>query len=512
MIWIALHVLIYAIVTFDGFYASRLVTSKQKKESNFRKLPMLNTVKPVRHAESLDRDEIRSAVRQKLREVFASQYPDENFCLRAYDIENWPQGIDSHVSRPWTKKDMLKINERIPYIRFVPSKTVIKAEYPIKALRHSLRKMKCLTNAILREDYYKDEMMEVISDRFKLETGQPSPTKIDWRLLDKSQIPKKYNSVPLNSATVSNKLVYKNPEIIDNIHFYPPTRTNDNDTDVIETDDSDGDDTVDTEDNDFKDGVDEADDDDNASSTCLQGLDDVSNVDEFDIDDALAIFDKCPDTGIVSCENNTLGENINMGLESTDFVPSNSEPKHDVSMNFTTVENPRKILKNELQNIFNSQHPDEVLKLRNYDVINWPEGIRMLNEKNWSLKEIEKIRENMHKFIFVKRTSVLTKAMELGIDRLGDLNDILDNSMTFQSSYEFILKRYREETGLSSALRIKWDLLDRRDLPLKYHGIVINSDTINMKNIFKNPEIVNNIHFFKNNQRRKRKYKSDDDI
>ena len=84
--------------------------------------------------------------------------------------------------------------------------------------------------------------------------------------------------------------------------------------------------------------------------------------------------------------------------------------------------------------------------------------------------------------------------------------------MTFQSSYEIFLKKYREETGLSSALRIKWDLLDRRHLPLKYDGIVINSDTVKLKSIFKNPEIVNNIHFFNNNhQQRKRKYESDDD-
>ena len=122
--------------------------------------------------------------------------------------------------------------------------------------------MECLTSAALRNDYFKDDMMEMISERFKLETGQPSEAKIDWRLLDRSQI-QKYNNVPLNSATVNNKLVYKNPEIIDNIHFYPSSRTDDNDhetddSDGNETDDTesvDGDDTVDTEDNEVK-GVD----------------------------------------------------------------------------------------------------------------------------------------------------------------------------------------------------------------------------------------------------------------
>ena len=512
MIRISLHVLLYAIVAFDSFYASKLFISK-KNDSNSCKLPILNNVKSVRNAKSLDRNGIKSAVRQKLREVFHDQFPDRNFCLRAYDIKNWPQGIDLHGSKPWNRNEFLQINERIPYMLFVPRKTVIKAEYSIKALRHGLREMECLTSATLRKDYFKDDMMEMISERFRRETGQPSEAKIDWRLLDRSQIPEKYNSVPLNSATVNNKLVYKNPEIIDNIHFYPSSRTDDNDhetddSDGNETDDTesvDGDDTLDTEDNEVK-GVDGADDNDNAPSTFIQSLD---NVDEFEIDDALAIFDKGPDKAIDIFESKILGENIKMAQANTDFIPSNSEPIEDESMNFSTVGEQIKLLKIDLQKLFNSQHPDEVLKLKNYDVINWPEGVKMLWNR-WRRMDIEKIRENMHSFIFVKRSSSINLVNMAGIDQLGDL--ILDDSMTFQSSYEIFLKRYREESGLSSALRIMWDLLDRRDLPLKYHGIVINSDTIRLKSIYKNPEFVNNIHFFKNNhQQRKRKYESDDD-
>ena len=36
---------------------------------------------------------------------------------------------------------------------------------------------------------------------------------------------------------------------------------------------------------------------------------------------------------------------------------------------------------------------------------------------------------------------------------------IMDFSMTFESTYKLILKRYREETGVSSAVRIDWDIL-----------------------------------------------------
>ena len=104
-----------------------------------------------------------------------------------------------------------------------------------------------------------------------------------------------------------------------------------------------------------------------------------------------------------------------MGLENTDFVPSNSEPIEDESTNFSTVVEQGKLLKIDLQNLFNSQHPEEVLKLRNYDVINWPEGVKMLWNR-WRGKDIKKIRENMHKFIFVKRPSSMKLVNMVGID------------------------------------------------------------------------------------------------
>ena len=33
----------------------------------------------------------------------------------------------------------------------------------------------------------------------------------------------KYDQVPMNSKTIASQLVFKNPEIIDNIHFFRPS-------------------------------------------------------------------------------------------------------------------------------------------------------------------------------------------------------------------------------------------------------------------------------------------------
>ena len=214
MIWLVFQMLFFAIFTFDRLYASELATKRNFSTS------IVYTAGPVVNAKCLSKNTLRSAIRRKLREIFSSQYPESKFCLRGYSIENWPLGINSHDSCKWNKADLLLINEVIPYIRFIPRNTAIKAEYRLKNIRHSLREIECLTSATLKMDYNKAAMMAMLFERFKLETGQPSASKIDWKMLNRSQIPKKYENVLLNSATVSNKLVYKNPEIIDNIHFY----------------------------------------------------------------------------------------------------------------------------------------------------------------------------------------------------------------------------------------------------------------------------------------------------
>ena len=442
-------------------------------------------------------------------------------------------------------------------MRFVKRETVIEAEYYTKALRESLKEMKCLTSAYLRKDYNKDAMMEMMLERFKHETCKPSANKISWRLLDRRQIPEKYKNVPLNSATVSNRLIYKNPEIIDNIHFYSPSFTNGNDTDGIDTDDTDnnGGNGTDNNDKDLAvdkeseisdsdnyineenkigkanetvdtnvDNYDETDNSDNdkdhsidntpshkdLESSFSSNLDVISEKvganseieDDFDIEGILAIFDQYQDgqeAGIVGCEKESI------------CCDSKDSEIGQVSKSRSNIN--RQKLRNELKSLFNSQHPEKVFSFRKYDVINWPEGIRML-EDNWRLNEIEKIRENMHKFIFVKRISVMTRATEHGIDRLGDLNGILDKNMSRKSTHKLILERFRQETGVPSANIIDWKLLDRRDFPVKYDGILINSYTICLRRIFKNPEILNNIHFFKakkyENRQRKRKLASDD--
>ena len=85
--------------------------------------------------------------------------------------------------------------------------------------------------------------------------------------------------------------------------------------------------------------------------------------------------------------------------------------------------------------------------------------------------------------------------------------------MTPKGVYEILLARYREETGEVNTPSIKWKKLDRRNIPAKYKDVKLDGDSIRTKIICKNPEIIDNIHFYglKVSENRQRKRKLEDD-
>ena len=183
-----------------------------------------------------------------------------------------------------------------------------------------------------------------------------------------------------------------------------------------------------------------------------------------------------------------------------DFVKSSSSIKaHDATSNsrlkrIRPSDELLKALRRDLERKFITQHPLERYSLRHYDVENWPGGVDIFKSK-WNKKEMNAIREKLKYFVFVKRQNPISSKIEADINKLGNVYDILDHSMTYQSTYDFLLKRYYDESGDRYSSRIKWYLLDRRDIPRKYDGIDINGCSMIMPLHYRNPEIVYNIHF-----------------
>ena len=66
--------------------------------------------------------------------------------------------------------------------------------------------------------------VQLLLERFRKETGNADAKRIEWLLLDRRNVPAKYDRVPFTLVILHCKLVYQNPEIIYNIHFYQNIR------------------------------------------------------------------------------------------------------------------------------------------------------------------------------------------------------------------------------------------------------------------------------------------------
>ena len=518
MIWIGFQIILYVIIAFDRFDASELATSGNSDSNNHLDLPIINAVKPIKNVKYLSFNSILSVIRSKLREAFVSQHPYSKYNLLAYDIENWPSGVSTFKSKYWHKNDILLINERIPYLRFIPKKKIPEL--------HDLTDMNSSTSATLKKDSHHKPSTRIrkkILERFKLETGQLSATKIDWKMLDPSHIPKKYEKIILCSKALGNSLMYNDPEIVDNIHFYPFSNVNEKFDEYF----SSGDEISDSSNSDGNDDTNIYGEKGNTNShghevspafkfqdseVISRSNNDISGrEDEFEIDGLFDLYDKFMEDQETIVDNSENYKYITAGFEGIDSQALKSQPIRQDSMNFENICAKRKLLKMELRKLFESQHPDEELVYRNYEILNWPEGVGNIWDY-WSRSEIEKIRGNMDKFIFKKRSKPFSMAMELGFDKLGNLDGILNKSMTYKSTMKTLLARYRVETGDLNAPRIRWNKVDRRDIPAKYDGVEISKTAMTLKKFYKNPEIVNNIHFYKiiDYVRLQRKRKFDD--
>lgn len=151
-----------------------------------------NALSPLVFKEFEHRTAREKRLKRKLREVFQMQFPRENFLLRKFYVENWPEGVELSKQH-WTKSDIDKINERIPILKYRLREKALPLE-----MRLGLDKMKCLVEAELDPDLTYDSAFNIIHERFRAECACLGLFKVDWKLLDKQSIPNKYDEVELN--------------------------------------------------------------------------------------------------------------------------------------------------------------------------------------------------------------------------------------------------------------------------------------------------------------------------
>lgn len=151
-------------------------------------------------------------LRDDLFKLFQIQVPNTEFDLRSFNIKGWPEGVD-RLKCAWSLSEIIKIRLNFRNFEFIPISRVTYAE------QHGVDKLD------IEFDYdpslSKDQVFETLKQRYQAESRHMDAIRIDWNQLDRSKVPKKYDSVPINGRVMSLSKYYKCPEIVDNIHFHP---------------------------------------------------------------------------------------------------------------------------------------------------------------------------------------------------------------------------------------------------------------------------------------------------
>ena len=172
--------------------------------------------------DSLPRTERTSIMRKRLKDIIKFQFPDvaaNRISLNDYHVENWPESVGFYKTY-WSKADIKKINESIPLLKFHPKVMSLHLTEEL-----CLEKIKCLVEAENDASLTYESFKKIVTERFKAECGHINGKYINWMLLNRRSIPEKYNEVPLNSRTIQSPLIYRNREILDNIHFCSNEKT-----------------------------------------------------------------------------------------------------------------------------------------------------------------------------------------------------------------------------------------------------------------------------------------------
>ena len=85
-VWSGLGLFIFTIIYFEYIYAANPVISD----------PDQILVEPVQVDKFITAPKLRGKILQKLKEIFAYQFPQSSFKRREYTIINWPVGLNQY--------------------------------------------------------------------------------------------------------------------------------------------------------------------------------------------------------------------------------------------------------------------------------------------------------------------------------------------------------------------------------------------------------------------------------
>ena len=431
-------------------------------------------------------------VRESLYKLFHTQVSKAVFDLRNFEIEGWPEGVD-RIKPRWNLKEVLRIRQNLRNFKF------------IQIPRFTTKKQFGADAFDLDFDYdpnfKKSEVFEKLLQKYRTESKNTDAIRIDWKQLDRSQIPPKYDSVPINGRVMTLEKYFRCPEIVDNIHFYPLSdlellRKSLNRgvkykkiqvANELELSEDEKPSQLIISDEEFEELLAEI----MMSNYESSSSDTRKRKFEQKEDNEAYTFDIWPtmntgqDFSLMKPSEETSSTSLN-DIQSfhSDSAPSSTGKTDDENADFE--------IRETLYKVFGTQVPGAKFDLRNYDIEGWPEGINRLKQY-WNSVEVFRIRQNMKYFKF-KPISTVTFAEALDTD-VSDMNFSYDPNLKKVEVFERLRKRYRIESRHNDALYIDWKQLDRSKIPSKYDNVPINGRVMTLEKYFRCPEIVDNIHF-----------------
>lgn len=486
------------------FYASEVLRYDNDRSEcrDYSTIVAINAVQPINFKKNVDIKDLQSQVLHKLKEIFNSQFPGDEFSRYKYKIENWPSNVNI-LKKSWTKRELEEINEGLPFYRFYLSKTY----NPMQRMENT---------GSIKNNISKTETLKFLFDRFKAETGRKNAQRIEWKMLDRSEIPKKYGNIFIDNNIISLKSVFENREIVDNIHFYKDCR--ESETSACDFREPSSDSMI----------IDDSDSARNSQDYGDQSIVDFSEMEleylNFALSNADVSFDQSNDEyESFTNENNvpfqkTISRRLAENSDSINiYSPTPRKKAHLILLKryreetgepYATRIYWNKLDRRAIPDKYNDIKIDiascSCKKIyRNpeiFDNIHFFANDHNSNDSDTINQSTETDNTSVHDSIEseVPRSAEILQSNSdsfSGSEPESEGNECNGYAMQ-RKIRSILLKRYREETGNISSKLIYWDRLDRRAIPSKYDKIQINRLTIKTVPIYGNPEIFDNIHFF----------------
>lgn len=157
--------------------------------------------------------------------MFVQQTDDHLKNYSKYEILNYPADVDaSKRVSSLTLKEVKMVRNSFDILQF--------SKIPIEEDSTNERKVKYKTDFLKafadekleRTKISKSEARKTIHERYCEESEHGKALRINWKLVDLSQIPDRYSmtlEIIKSGDIFDHKTIFKTPKILDNIHFFP---------------------------------------------------------------------------------------------------------------------------------------------------------------------------------------------------------------------------------------------------------------------------------------------------